>query len=41
MTAEALEGIESEIQKFVEQNSTGSKGNSSRDAASSYVSIYH
>nr|AAI13770.1 Solute carrier family 39 (zinc transporter), member 2 [Mus musculus] len=37
MTAEALEGIESEIQKFVEQNSTGSKGNSSRDAASSYV----
>lgn len=37
MTAEALEGIESEIQKFVVQNSTGSQGNSSRDAASSYV----
>ncbi|XP_031217920.1 zinc transporter ZIP2 isoform X3 [Mastomys coucha] len=36
MTAEALEGIESEIQRFVVQNSTGSKGNSSRDAASSY-----
>lgn len=37
MTAEALEGIESEIQKFMVQNSTGSKGNSSRDAAASYV----
>ncbi|XP_057642468.1 zinc transporter ZIP2 [Chionomys nivalis] len=37
MTAEALEGIESEIQKFVVQNSTGSTGNSSRDAASDYV----
>ncbi|XP_016819100.1 zinc transporter ZIP2 isoform X2 [Cricetulus griseus] len=39
MTAEALGGIESEIQKFMVQNSTGSKGNSSQDAASSYVSI--
>ncbi|XP_076401037.1 zinc transporter ZIP2 isoform X1 [Peromyscus maniculatus bairdii] len=37
MTAEALEGIESEIEKFVVQNSTGSKGNSSHDAASSSV----
>ncbi|XP_005087090.1 zinc transporter ZIP2 [Mesocricetus auratus] len=37
MTAEALGGIESEIQKFMVQNSTGSKGNSSQDADSSYV----
>ncbi|XP_055477646.1 zinc transporter ZIP2 isoform X1 [Psammomys obesus] len=37
MTAEALGGIESEIQKFLVQNSTDSKGNSSQHAASSYV----
>ncbi|XP_059129247.1 zinc transporter ZIP2-like [Peromyscus eremicus] len=37
MTAEALEGIESEIEKFMVQNSTGSKGNSSHDATSSSV----
>ncbi|XP_047651378.1 zinc transporter ZIP2 isoform X5 [Phacochoerus africanus] len=35
MTAEALEGIESEIQKLVIQNRTKSKGNSSDDADSS------
>ncbi|XP_016055147.1 PREDICTED: zinc transporter ZIP2 isoform X1 [Miniopterus natalensis] len=32
MTAEALEGIESEIQKFLMQNGTESEGNSSGDA---------
>nr|XP_014699949.2 zinc transporter ZIP2 isoform X2 [Equus asinus] len=34
MTAEALEGIESEIQKFVKQNRTESEGSSSDDADS-------
>uniref|UniRef100_A0A8D1DMM8 Solute carrier family 39 member 2 n=1 Tax=Sus scrofa TaxID=9823 RepID=A0A8D1DMM8_PIG len=37
MTAEALEGIESEIQKLVIQNRTKSKGNSSDDADSPNV----
>ncbi|KAM6181144.1 zinc transporter ZIP2 [Erethizon dorsatum] len=37
MTAEALEGIESEIQKFMGQNRTRSKGNSSNDAGSAFV----
>ncbi|XP_004648122.1 zinc transporter ZIP2 isoform X1 [Octodon degus] len=36
MTAEALEGIESEMEKFLGQNRTGSKGNSS-DAGSAFV----
>ncbi|XP_062947899.1 zinc transporter ZIP2-like [Cynocephalus volans] len=37
MTAEALEGIESEIQKFVVQNRTESGGNSSDDADSTHI----
>ncbi|XP_073924552.1 zinc transporter ZIP2 isoform X2 [Castor canadensis] len=37
MTAEALEGIESEIQKFMGQNSTERKGNSSDDGGSVHV----
>ncbi|XP_012885134.1 PREDICTED: zinc transporter ZIP2 [Dipodomys ordii] len=37
MTTEALEGIESEIQKFIGQNSTESKGNSSDTADSTHV----
>ncbi|XP_054571565.1 zinc transporter ZIP2 isoform X1 [Eptesicus fuscus] len=37
MTAEALEGIESEIQKIVMQNRTESGGNSSGDANSDYT----
>ncbi|XP_054433746.1 zinc transporter ZIP2-like [Pteronotus mesoamericanus] len=37
MTAEALEGIESEIQKFMMQNRTESAGNSSGDADSPYT----
>ncbi|XP_045044251.2 zinc transporter ZIP2 isoform X3 [Desmodus rotundus] len=36
MTAEALEGIESEIQKFMMQNRTESEGYSSGDANSAY-----
>ncbi|XP_045679108.1 zinc transporter ZIP2 [Phyllostomus hastatus] len=37
MTAEALEGIESEIQKFMMQNRTESEGYSSGDANSAYT----
>ncbi|KAF6352446.1 solute carrier family 39 member 2 [Rhinolophus ferrumequinum] len=37
MTAEALEGIESEIQKFVMQNRTESEGNFSDDASSDHT----